>query len=284
MLVHAHPDDECLSTGGAIARYAAEGVHVCLITCTNGELGEIAELPELGPPESLRARLAEIRVAELHAACEALGPVDLRLLGYRDSGMEGTPGNADPAAFVQQPFEEVVGRITAILREVRPQVLVTYNEYGFYGHPDHIRAHDAAMAAVAAAADPAYDPGSDPHEVAKIYHTAIPKERLRRARELFSQGPLGDDDRFSEEEIERIGTDDHLVTTDLDVRAYVPGKIAAIEAHRTQLGTTVAFLSVPDELRSEVFGHEQFVLVHSIVGSGDGIERDLFERLTDPAG
>lgn len=282
MLVHAHPDDECLSTGGTIARYAAEGVHVCLITCTNGELGEIAELPELGPPESLRARLGEIRVDELRAACDALGEVDLRLLGYHDSGMEGTPGNQDPGAFVQQPFEEVVARIAAILREVRPQVLVTYNEYGFYGHPDHIRAHEAAMAAVAAAADPAHDPDSVPHEVAKVYHTAIPKGRLRLARELFSQGPMGEDHRFSEEEIDRIGTDDELVTTELDVRAYVPRKVAAIEAHRTQLGTTAAFLSVPDDLRTEAFGREHFVLVRSTVGPPDGIEPDLFERVTDP--
>lgn len=272
LLVHAHPDDECISTGGTIARYARDGVDVCLVTCTNGELGEIAEIPGLGAPDEIRPRLADVRRQELRDALACLGTVDLRLLGYHDSGMDGTEGNRDPKAFINQPFEEVVGAVAAVMREVRPQVVVTYNEYGFYGHPDHIRAHEATVAAIDAVAAEGVD-------VQKLYYTAIPKSGLRMAAAAFgpdaSDGPTFDDDT-----VERIGTDDDAITTRLDVTAFVDQKVDALAAHRTQRGTTQWFFDVPAEVRPLILGTEHFVLARTTLPSPGGVEADLFEGVT----
>lgn len=254
---------------------------MCLVTCTNGEHGEIAEVPELGPVEDLRARLGEVRRAELEEACRRLGKVDLRMLGFHDSGMAGTPENEDPEVFANQDLDDVASKIVSILREVRPQVLVTYNEFGFYGHPDHIRAHEAAMRGVEAASDPAYAPElGEPHQVSKVYYTAVPKSLLITARKMAADVGWEDPDEvFSEEEIERIATDDALVTTAVDVSAYLVQKFSALEAHRTQLGTTQWVLGIPEEFRTLGFGTEHYVLARSTVGRGEGWEQDLFEGL-----
>lgn len=274
VFVHAHPDDESLGTGGSIARYAADGAHVCVVTCTNGELGEIAYVPDLGPVDDVRARLGEVRTAELVEACRRLGPIDLRMLGFHDSGMAGTPENDDPKVFVNQELDAAAGKIVAIIRELRPQVLVTYNEIGLYGHPDHIRAHEAALKAVNDAADPSYGSG-EPHLIEKVYYTAVPKSLLKAGRELWSE-MAGDhpDEFFDEQEIERIATDDDVITTAIDVSAYVDRKFYALEAHRTQLGTTERFLAIPQEYRNLAFGTECYVRVRP-AGDG-GKETDLF--------
>jgi N-acetyl-1-D-myo-inositol-2-amino-2-deoxy-alpha-D-glucopyranoside deacetylase len=264
VLVHAHPDDEALGTGGTMARYAAEGAHVCLITCTDGELGEVAEVPELGTVVEIQARLGEVRRRELEAACRQLGEIDVRMLGYHDSGMEGTPENDAEIAFVNQDLDETVEKIVAILRDVRPQVLVTYNAYGFYGHPDHIRAHEAAVRAAEIAAVP------------KVYFTAVPKSLMLAAQQM-AEG-FGAEEFFSADDIERIGTDDDAITTEIDATAFVPHKFRALEAHRTQLGTTQRFLQIPDELRM-AFGVEYYVLARGERGREDGRETDLFEGL-----
>lgn len=284
VLVHAHPDDECISTGGIIAKYSDEGASVCLVCCTNGEEGEVAEVPELGTVAEVQARLGEVRIAELREACRHLGRVDLRLLGYRDSGMDGTPANDDPRAFVNRPVGEAGAEVARILREVRPQVIVTYNEVGMYGHPDHIRAHEAALRGVIAAADPSFEPDSGPaHRVAKVYYTAMPKSWLRAAMELGRRigrqlGRGEDDVLVSEEEIERIGTDDEAVTTAVDVVAVVDRKFDALAAHRTQYGTTQWFFEIPREFRPLAMGTEYFVLARSEVGMPSEGEKDLFER------
>jgi N-acetyl-1-D-myo-inositol-2-amino-2-deoxy-alpha-D-glucopyranoside deacetylase len=258
--VHAHPDDETLGTGGTIARYSSEGAHVCLITCTNGEVGEIAEVPDLGPADEIRPRLGEIRRAELEAACRELGDVDLRMLGYHDSGMDGTPENEARIAFVNQDLTEIVDRVVAILREVRPQVLVTYDENGGYGHPDHIRAHEAAMRAAQIC------------DVPKVYYIAFPKSLMRMASEIGATMGL---EFFSDEDIESIGTDDKLITSVIDCTPFVAEKFRALEAHRTQLGTTQMFLNIPDEFRVGL-GHEHYVLARSSVARRVGVEDDLF--------
>ena len=277
IFVHAHPDDEALGTGGTIARYAADGTHVCVVTCTNGELGEIADVPDVGPVSDVRLRLGEVRAAELVEACRRLGPVDLRLLGFHDSGMAGTPANDDPKVFINQDLDDAVRKIVAIIREIRPQVLVTYNEIGLYGHPDHIRAHEAAMRAVDAAADAAYGSGR-PHRVAKVYFTAVPKSLLKAGRELWGELGAGDpDDFFAEEEIDRIATDDDVITTAIDVAAYVDRKFHALEAHRTQLGTTERFLAIPEPYRNLAFGTECYVRVRPI--GAEAKETDLFEAI-----
>jgi N-acetyl-1-D-myo-inositol-2-amino-2-deoxy-alpha-D-glucopyranoside deacetylase len=256
-----------------------------LITCTNGEVGEIAEVPDLGTPEEIAQRLGEVRREELEEACRRLGDVDLRMLGFHDSGMEGTPENQDPKAFVNQDLDLAVRKIVEILREVKPQVLITYNEYGFYGHPDHIRAHQAALAAVRAADDPAYAPELGPrHEVAKVYYNAIPVSLLREGMKLARQmavesgGEIDPDDFVSEDDTLRIGTDDALVTSEIDVNDYVKTKFHALEAHRTQLGTTERWFQIPEDVRTMMFGTEFYVLTGSGRLAVDR-ERDLFEGL-----
>ena len=264
VFVHAHPDDEALTTGGTIARYADEGAHVCLVTCTNGEAGEIAEVPEFGTVEEIRPRLGEIRRAELEEACRRLGAIDLRMLGYHDSGMDGTPSNDAPHAFVKQNFGEVVQKVADVLADVRPHVLVTYNAFGGYGHPDHIRAHQAALAA------------TEEVPVSKVYFTAIPRSVMRFAQEVTKE--LGFDEFFSDADIERIGIDDERVTSVIDVTRYVPHKIAALEAHRTQLGTTAAFLEMPVGFRDAALATEYYERLRSDVPRA-ATEDDLFAGL-----
>jgi N-acetyl-1-D-myo-inositol-2-amino-2-deoxy-alpha-D-glucopyranoside deacetylase len=253
VFVHAHPDDETLLTGGTIARYANEGTDVCLITCTDGEEGEVADVPELGTHDEIKAQLGVIRRDELTEACRRLGPVDLRMLGYHDSGMDGTPENEAAHAFINQPLAGVVEKVVRIIEEVRPRAVVTYNEVGGYGHPDHIHAHRAAMEAASWCG------------VAKVYHAVYPRSLMRAGREMFG------DNFFTEEEIERIGTPDELITTRIDVARYIDHKFAALEAHRTQLGTTKPFLDMPQDVRELGMGTEHFVLV-----GADGVaETDL---------
>lgn len=255
-----------------MARYSDDGAHVCLVTCTNGELGEIADVPDLGPPERLRERLGEIRGQELLEACDQLGDIDVRLLGYHDSGMDGEPSNDDPKAFVRQDLEEIAGRIAEILAEVRPQVLITYNAFGFYGHPDHIRAHEAALRAVELAAG-----AERAHRVQKVYFNAIPRSWLDGSRDLAREAGWEPDEFVSQEEMERIATDDELIGARIDVAAYVDRKFGALEAHRTQLGTTEGFLSIPQDVRGLVMGTEHYVLAETVLPRPEAIETDLFE-------
>lgn len=267
VFVHAHPDDESLSTGGTMARYADDGAHVCLITCTNGEVGEVAEVPELGTLDEIRPRLGEIRRAELIEACRHLGNIDLRMLGFHDSGMDGTAENDAPHAFVQQDFELVVAKVTDVIGEVAPQVVVTYNEIGGYGHPDHILAHRAAVAA------------AERCGVEKVYYTAFPKSLMRLARQMASELGYGEDDFGSDEDIERVGTPDEEITTVIDATAFVDRKFAALAAHRTQLGTTAPFFQIPADVRAAALGSEHYVLARTTLDRPIGKEDDLFEGL-----
>ena len=193
LLVHAHPDDETINNGATMARYVAEGASVTLLTCTLGEEGEVL-VPEL---ELLAAEHADqlggYRIAELRAAMEALGVPDWRFLGgpgrYRDSGMMGTPANEHPRAFWNADLDAAVAQAVAVVREVRPQVVVTYDQNGGYGHPDHIQAHRVAMYGAALAAVPSYRPElGEPWDIAKIYWTAMSMSQMRReAEELVDQ-------------------------------------------------------------------------------------------------
>ena len=169
LLVHAHPDDESIGTGATMARYAAEGAQVTLVTCTLGELGEIIPPSLSYLAEGDGSRLGEYRIGELNAACAELGVTDHRFLGgpgrWRDSGMMGTEGNDDPRCFWRADVDEAADALLDVIREVRPQVLVTYDANGFYGHPDHIQAHRVAMRAFERAGD---------YGLAKFYATAAP--------------------------------------------------------------------------------------------------------------
>lgn len=156
MLVHAHPDDETIGTGGVMARAVADGHRVVLVTCTRGELGEIV-VPELDTPANHR-RLGEIRAAELEAAMDALGVTEWENLGYRDSGMMGELGNHDPRSFWRADRDEAIGRLVWLVRRYRPDVITGYNAFGGYGHPDHVNAHRVAVGAFYRAGDPEWYP------------------------------------------------------------------------------------------------------------------------------
>src|SRR5215469_15619332 len=179
LLVHAHPDDESIATGLTMAKYAAEGARVTLVTCTLGELGEIIPLELAYLAEGPPGRLGEYRRGELAAACAALGVSDHRFLGgrgrWRDSGMAGLPDNDAPGCFWQAGVAEAAAELAAIIREVRPRVLVTYDENGFYGHPDHIQAHRVARRGVTLAAGGTAAVAGEPWQVEKFYATAIPR-------------------------------------------------------------------------------------------------------------
>ncbi|HEY0531484.1 MAG TPA: N-acetyl-1-D-myo-inositol-2-amino-2-deoxy-alpha-D-glucopyranoside deacetylase, partial [Actinoplanes sp.] len=182
LLVHAHPDDEVTGTGATMAHYASSGAHVTLVTCTLGEEGEI-HVPALARLEAAQAdQLGGYRLVELERACAALGVTDHRFLGgagrFRDSGMMGLETNNHPRAFWQADLDEAAAMLVEIIREVRPQVMITYDPNGFYGHPDHIQAHRVAMRAAELA-------GADAPQ--KIYWTAMPRSVLMEGMEAFRQ-------------------------------------------------------------------------------------------------
>ncbi|TME34985.1 MAG: GlcNAc-PI de-N-acetylase [Chloroflexi bacterium] len=278
LAVHAHPDDECIGTGGILARYAAEGVRTVLVTCTDGAVGEISD-PSLATPENL----VEVRARELDESVRILRVSRLVKLGYRDSGMAGTADNAHPDSFQQALFDDALERVVRVVRQERPQVLVTYDERGGYGHPDHIRAHQVAVAAFEAAKDSTRFPSAGPAWApSKLYYSVVPRsafvrfiERLRAAgievpfrEQVETADATGGDPPF--------GVADERVTTTVDVSAYVAQKRAALQSHRTQMGPEQFFMRLPEELFAEVFGRESF---QRVAGPGDNPEADLFAAL-----
>jgi len=288
LLVHAHPDDETIGTGATMARYAAEHALVTLVTCTLGELGEIV-VPEL---EHLAADrddgLGQHRVGELAAACEAMRVTDHRFLGgpgrWRDSGMMGTKGNEDPRAFWQADMNEATIELVRVIREVRPQVVVTYDERGGYGHPDHIQAHRVTMAAFDAAGDPGYAPeAGEPWQAAKLYWTAIPLRVLQQG--IDAMQAAGHEVPFSSATAEEmgVGVPDELVTTAVDGRGQLDAKVAAMRAHASQIATDGMFFALADGVGQQAFGVEYYRLVRGERGPAagpDGREDDLFAGVT----
>jgi len=252
LFVHAHPDDESIGTGATIAKYAAEGAHVTLVTCTLGELGEIIP-PSLAHLAADREdRLGEYRIGELDAACAALGVTDHRFLGgpgrWRDSGMMGTEGNDDPRCFWRADVDEAARALLDVIDEVRPEVLVTYDANGFYGHPDHIQAHRISMRAFERAGD---------YGLAKFYATAAP--------------------------------DSAQVSTEIDASAYLGRKLAAMRAHATQIAVDAPFFALSNGIRHEASGVECYTLLAGSRGAGGpdgppgtagpgGRETDLFAQ------
>jgi N-acetyl-1-D-myo-inositol-2-amino-2-deoxy-alpha-D-glucopyranoside deacetylase len=230
LFVHAHPDDESIGTGATIAKYAAEGAHVTLVTCTLGELGEIIP-PSLAHLAADREdRLGEYRIGELDAACAALGVTDHRFLGgpgrWRDSGMMGTEGNDDPRCFWQADVDKAARALLDVIDEVRPQVLVTYDANGFYGHPDHIQAHRVSWRA--------FEKGRE--GLTKFYATAAP-----------------DSDR---------------VTTEIDATAYLDAKTAAMRAHATQIAVSPPFFALTNNVPHPLTGVECYTLLAGPRGPG----------------
>jgi len=286
LLVHAHPDDETIGTGTTMARYAAEGVHVCLVTCTSGEEGEvlIADLAHLAADRE--DALGTHRQAELAAAMRQLGVTDHRFLGgpgrYRDSGMVGTPSNDRADAFVRADLLAAATDLVPVIREVRPHVLVTYDDFGGYGHPDHIAAHRVATYATALAAAPSFRPDLGPEwSIAKVYWTAFPRsivragvEALRAAGETTGFAAVDPDDL-------PFAVDDHLITTVVDGDGYLDRKMAALREHATQVSVEDGFFALADGVGSQAFSREYFRRVQGPAGPGGdaGLETDLFAGL-----
>jgi mycothiol conjugate amidase Mca len=277
MIVHAHPDDECIGTGGILAKYTAEGVRTVLVTCTLGEEGEIV-VPEMDTPEN-HARLADIRREELAESVRILGITDLEILPYRDSGMIGTESNQHPECFAQADLDEATERLVRLVRHYRPQVLMSYNEEGGYGHPDHINAHKITVAAFNTAGDPGrYPDAGAPWEPSKLYYISFRRALWLKAwgvmRERGLKTPM-DDENFDATRF----VDDPRTTTTIDVSPYLVQKISALMAHRTQIKPDWFWLAVPEDLRNELFNCEHFIRIASRVQVPDGEETDLFAGL-----
>ena len=287
LLVHAHPDDETIGTGATIASHTARGDLVTLVTCTLGEEGEVL-VPELADLASDRSdQLGQHRVGELAAAMEALRVTDSRFLGgpgrWRDSGMMGTPQNDRPDCFWQADLDEATRALVAVVREVRPQVVVTYDENGGYGHPDHVQAHRVTVAAFDAAADPAYAPElGEPWQASKLYWTAIPKSVLQQGIDQLKEA--GETSFFGVDDADDLpfGIPDEQVTTEVDARDQLEAKVAAMRAHRSQIAVDGPFFALSNNVGQRAFGREHFVLARGtrVPGSGPhGWEDDLFAGL-----
>jgi LmbE family N-acetylglucosaminyl deacetylase len=264
MAVHAHPDDEAIGTGGILARYAEEGVQTVLVTCTNGELGDAPGGLKPGDPGHDEKVVVPLRRAELQASCDVLGVSHLELLGYHDSGMDGWPQNDASGSFWRTPIEEPAARLAELMRRYRPQVVVTYDENGFYGHPDHIQANRITLAAVEASGIPA-----------KLYYTALPRSALQGFRELLEE--TGIEGPQEVEENPDFGTPDELVTTRIDVSAVTGRKYASLAAHASQ-SDNIFFLEMGEEVFSRIMNAEYFVRVRDTTNAPVP-EEDLFAGL-----
>ncbi|MFK8848888.1 N-acetyl-1-D-myo-inositol-2-amino-2-deoxy-alpha-D-glucopyranoside deacetylase [Streptomyces sp. Ac-502] len=290
LLVHAHPDDESINNGATMAKYAGEGALVTLVTCTRGEEGEVIppELAHLAPDRD--DALGPYRVEELAAAMQVLGVTDHRFLGgagrYRDSGMMGAPQNDRPDAFWQADLDEAAGHLVAVVREVRPQVLVTYDGNGGYGHPDHIQAHRVAMRAADLAADPDFRPELGvPHRIGKIYWNRNPRPvveegfaRLRAAGPSFPGVGVAED-------VPGI-VDESVVTTEVSGgERCAAAKAAAMRAHATQIAVEGPFFALSNGLGQPLYGTEYYQLVRGKSGAAAGErEDDLFAGVADDTG
>jgi N-acetyl-1-D-myo-inositol-2-amino-2-deoxy-alpha-D-glucopyranoside deacetylase len=255
LAMFAHPDDEGLGTGGTLAHYATTGIHVALVCATRGEVGEIADR-DLATPETL----GQVRETELRCAAQTLGVAEVIFLGYRDSGMAGTPENDDPRAFINAPAEEAVARLVGVIRRLRPQVVITFEPNGGYGHPDHMAIHRHAVAAFHAAADPARYPDQGPAwQPARLFYTAIPRSFFLEMRDRLNAMGV-DTSQFARFEEDGAGWPDDQVHVALDVRDSVEAKWTALNCHRTQFGPDNLFRRLPHNTMKEMMSREYFAL------------------------
>ncbi|MFG1664931.1 PIG-L family deacetylase [Streptomyces sp. Y7] len=268
MAVHAHPDDEATGTGGVLARYAAEGIRTVLVTCTDGRCGDGPEGVKPGDAGHDPAAVALIRRQELEASCGVLKVSDLEMLDYADSGMMGWSSNDASGSFWRTPVEEGAARLAELMRHYRPDVVVTYDENGFYGHPDHIQAHRITMAALEMTA-----------LTPKVYWTTMPRSGMQRFGEIMRE--FGEDmpepDPAEAAALAEIGLPDDEITTWVDTTAFSGQKFDALAAHSSQ-GENIFFLRMGKERFSELMGMETFVRVQDATGAPLP-ENDLFAGL-----
>jgi mycothiol S-conjugate amidase len=277
LAVFAHPDDESFGPGGTLARYCAEGVEVWLACATDGDAGTVDS-------ETLSnyAGTAQLRAAELCCAAQTLGLQGVDFYAYRDSGMAGSPDNQHPNSLVQAPMEDVVGRIVASIRQHRPQVILCDNEHGGYGHPDHIKLHQATVQAFSAAADPRlYASAGPPHAAERLFFTAFTPGLLKwlvRLMPLVGRNPhrFGRNADIDLVEILKWETPVHVR---VDVRRYLDTKSRASACHRSQAGPTESFRGIPGFVTRRMFGYETFIQGYPAPNPGAGIGQDLFAAL-----
>ena len=268
----AHPDDEGI-VSGALLQYSTSGVETGLVCATRGEVGEIAD-PALATPENL----GQVREGEMRAAAEVLGVHNLWFLDDRDSGMAGTPENADPRAFAQASAAEVVGKLVKIIREFRPQVIITFDESGAYGHPDHIAIYRYTTSAFHAAADAVQYPDLGPaHSVSKLYYSSFPRSALRAIGEWMSTQNY--EGSFSGLDPEKLGIPDEQISVWLNVEPWREQKDRSRSMHRTQLDPNNLMAKIPEEIQQNWRSHECYQLAASRVGPDVPGENDLFARI-----
>ncbi len=275
LTVHAHPDDEASKGASSVAVYHHRGVHTVLVCCTGGEEGDILN-PAMDTPE-VRKHLPEVRRRELDRSAAIIGYDEVVLLGYRDSGMAGEPANDNPASFATAPLEEATGRLVAVVRRVRPEVMVIYpDEQSEYPHPDHIRAHDIGLDAFAAAGDPErFLEAGPPFTPLKLYYTVWPRKRMRRLHEKYVE--LGLDSPFDDRWVKRLSRPDEVSTTHIDISGFDDVRTRALKAHATQVDPTSSFwFGLPPEIQATVHPFDEYFLAQSRVGETDVDEDDLF--------
>jgi LmbE family N-acetylglucosaminyl deacetylase len=273
--VYAHPDDE-QGVSGLLAKSAAEGIKTGLVCATRGELGEIAE-PSLATPDNL----GKVREAEMRAACAVLGVKYLWFLDYRDSGMMGTPGNEDPASFYKVNDEEALERLVKIVREFRPTVMVTFDETGGYGHPDHLTIHRLTKLAFEAAADPDRFPDAgEPWQTARLYFGSFPRGRMEQIGKALQE--LGVDFGFENMDTSKMGMDDESITNSVDVSEWVAVKEKSLNMHRTQMNPNSPFAKIPAELIHDLRATEHYALwAGTPLPEGDEARGDVFAGLRE---
>ena len=285
--IHAHPDDEASKGAPTVARYSAEGVRCVLVCCTGGEEGDLQnpQLAAEGGPlhgldaDQVRARLAEMRAGELDASVAAIGYTDLVMLGYRDSGMPDSAANQHPDSFHQADLDEATGRLVALFRRYRPQVVITYSDdQQGYPHPDHLRVHDTSVLAFERSGDPDWYPEAGPvWQPSKLYYSVWARARLEAWHQAFAD--LGIESPYGEDWFKRPSQDDRITTRIPLEPEHWAARNAALLAHATQVDPTERFwFGLPEEIQHRSYPVEDWILARSLVGMpADGhIEDDLF--------
>lgn len=275
---YAHPDDE-QGVSGSMIKYGRIGVKTTLVCATRGEAGEIAPGVQAAPEN-----LGEVREKEMRCAAEIIQVQNLYFLDYCDSGMAGTPINQDPLSFHQAPLLDVAGKLTRIVRRERPQVMLTFDPWGGYGHPDHVKIHQAALIAYFVAGDPRAYPeqigeeGLTPWTPQKLYYGAFSKSRFQKYLQLIEA--RGEQLPDMLREFLKRGIPDEVITTEIAVEEFADLKLQALKCHASQLGPNTIFQKLPQELHRERMKWETFVLAESRGARPQGVERDLFEGVS----
>ncbi len=273
--VYAHPDDEQGITG-ALAKAAQEGIRTGLVCATRGELREISD-PALATPENL----GEVREGEMRAAADIAHVQHLWFLDYLDSGMMGTPGNDDPKSFYRANDEEALAKLVKIIREFKPTVMVTFDETGGYGHPDHLTIHTLTTLAFDAAADAKRYPGAgEAWKTSRLYYSSFPRSTLTKMAGWFKEQELSSS--FGTVDFSKMGLDDEKITNTVDVAEWVPLKGESLNMHRTQMNPDSPFSKIPADLLTLFRSQEYYALAAGMpLPDTEGAKGDLFAGLRD---